>query len=158
MRAGLFIAFICCVFVATAQQDTIWWNAKTKLTYADFKAPAPDTGKQNVYANVGITYSYYIKDSCIYITTRSYFVSSKSWFKKQARLQDADSTLLKHQQGYLVSGENSLRSMRYNLPRTWNDTASFNLQVNQLIKKTRAQLADTYTWFNQQTDNQLRCR
>ena len=147
---ALFLFFTC---VGFAQHDTIWWNAHTKLSYADFKAPAPDTGIQNAYANVGITYSYYIKDSCIYITTRSYFVSSKSWFKKQAHLQDVDSTLLKHQQGYLDEGEVSLRSMRFKLPRTWNDTVSFNLQVNQLLKTTRAQLADSYAWFNLQTDN-----
>lgn len=122
---------LICLFVfligSESNEDTIIWNADSKLTWADFKA-SPDKESDAVALTAsGITFGYSVQTTGKRIVefstiVESHFYPNKSWYVKGK----SDVYILAHEQLHFDLTELYARKFREQV---------LKLRVNQNVKK-----------------------
>lgn len=119
----LFLIFIG----SDSNEETLIWDAESKLTWADFKA-TPDKDSDAVALTAsGITFGYSVQTTGKRIVefstvVESHFYPNKSWYKKER----SDVHILGHEQLHFDITELYARKFRQQISE---------LQVNQNVKK-----------------------
>ncbi|WP_179335304.1 DUF922 domain-containing protein [Winogradskyella costae] len=139
----------------TSIEDSVTWNEKTKLTWADFKA-VPDL-KSNAAAVTasGITFGYGVKTSGERIvdfstTVEAHFYPNKSWYIKEK----GNHHILAHEQLHFDITELYARQFRAQIAA---------LIVNQNVKEQMSRLHaeineavnETQQRYDEQTDHSM---
>lgn len=110
------LIIIVCILISnwfySQNNDTIKWSASRKLTIDDFKAVPDSNSKFRAVSMIGNYGRYKIKGDTLYVVYVNYFLSEKSWFKKDKKNSKNNTTLLVHEQGHFNIAEIEVRRLR----------------------------------------------
>lgn len=105
-------------FFPVQEYETISWNAEHRLTWADFKAKAPQSDRAAATTASGITYRYSSTISGnraeVDFEISTHFYPNKSWYQPHL----VDSVILSHEQLHFDISELFARKFRKQLSST----------------------------------------
>jgi len=135
MKPGVFFVFIFCFIIGSPvqAQDTLYWSAKRKLSWKDFKGSPDSLSGHNAMTTAGIGYGIRYGEKSFSYTVDCYFLCKSSWTMTDSV------TVLAHEQGHFDISELFARKMRkafsayvYNFATVSGDLRKIQLEMIRL--------------------------
>jgi hypothetical protein len=139
----------------TSHEESVTWNEKTKLTWADFKAPPSLTSNAVAVTASGITFGYAVKTSGERIvdfstTVEAHFYPNKSWYIKEK----GNPHVLAHEQLHFDITELYARQFRAQITKLIVNQ-NVKEQMNRLHAKINEAVNETQKLYDEQTNHSM---
>lgn len=138
-----------------SEKDTIYWNQNIKLTWNDFKCPAPivkkNENKHSASTNSGIKKNFYPNNNqdSIFFLVKSYFNKKNSYY----RVEDATLLLLQHEQLHFDITELTARRLRKAIALTKFNYENYKSKADSLYKNSTKERETYQHLYDEQTNH-----
>ena len=126
-----FIGFILLLCSFYQSDNEIYWDAKRKLTWDDFKGSVDIKSSRASISDCRISTDYKTKKDSVLFFINSYFSISSSWVKSENKTD----LILKHEQGHFDINEIYARKLRKELQEHKFYLNTLGLEFDKIVSK-----------------------
>lgn len=133
------------------QEPSVRWEPGLRLSWADFKGPAPESKRVAATTASGLSYHYTARGSGsryeIDFTVDTFFYPEKSWYHPEL----CDALVLSHEQLHFDISELFARRLRNRL-RSAEFTDRVKAEVRQIFAEVNRELSEFQDRYDRETD------
>lgn len=147
----LLTVFLWCLTSFSQEEESILWQPKGRLSWANFKAKPIERSMVAATTASGLTYQFsttetngkYVLD---YVVS-TYFYPNRSWYQPKI----CDEVILSHEQLHFDISELFARKMR-KIMDTTNFTKNVKAEVKAIYRQVNKELAEFQQLYDQETN------
>lgn len=134
------------------EDETIAWNAKSRLSWKDFRGKVPVTARASAITASGITYRFSTSgtqnDFHVDFQIDTHFYPDKSWYQPEL----CDTITLSHEQLHFDISELYARKFKQRLAKTTLTHENVKAKVRAIYREINEELNDFQNQYDDETN------